>query len=846
MNKLAIVLILFVFLAVPVFAQTAYTPSTETTCNGNICTKTLYSGIMFAQDENGTWTNASNVFRITKDSDDITFHYNGFYGNYSVTFEAGVIYNNNYFSFAEVKQLRPAIEFDFPHYKTKTSHKYAVNMTGIDDTTRDNTQAVTLTYKSHEGFTIDQLKQGDRWFTVKDMMGLYFDDLLEKHTLTINKTEKRIYILNITENVVNGSLYLDPTVTTLQDADTENLEDTYVSQSNPTTNYGTSSSLYLRDEGISSSNRIYLKFNISSVGTGVTILNATLGLNAYLENLCSNNCSINVHTMDNYTWSETAPTWNNPVGGTFTYVNTLPNTENATWKFINITNGVQNELGNDNITLYINMTGSYQGYYYFSSKESVVATSRPFLNITYQGIGISSHYTYPATPIFGNNVTAIINSTSTGNVTWCNFTVTSPADGAHFTNVNGTNYNTDLWNSSTFIVNGTADGQWNISVTCADDLGNTSILNWSFSITDALPVVDNVNITPSPAEASDNLTGACNFSDTDNLTITYYYQWFNDSGAMTGMTTENLTSGNFTGGDNITFQCIVNDGYKNSTAKNSSTMNIGDSINPIVEDWKLSASTGYTDTAETIYVNCSDTGSLIEYVRVEFINPNGENVGNKTMTNGTGNQYTYSYTFNVAGTYTNFTFHCKDQSGNTNTTSNTSLTFTSAVRPGGGGGGGGVIISNISFSVDPKAFNDPFVPGGKYTYRVAIHNNEAEALTFRIYLDGDESVSWFNISQDSVTVGNTSYAIVIITSTIPLTVKPSKPCEWLSLSCEQYKTNIIVEYSDGTQKVVPVVFGTIFDWLYTPVYSYGDFIFSVWMVLIIIIFIIVMLRWFVT
>ena len=110
-KKIWIVLVvLFFFLVVFFHSADATTvtrgPSWEESCTDVVrdgktthkCTRTLYSGIMYVQNSSGDWVNPSNILYITKNQDDITFHYDGIKGYMYITFEAGVIYNDNYFS----------------------------------------------------------------------------------------------------------------------------------------------------------------------------------------------------------------------------------------------------------------------------------------------------------------------------------------------------------------------------------------------------------------------------------------------------------------------------------------------------------------------------------------------------------------------------------------------------------------------------------------------------------------------------------------------------------------------------------------------------------------------------
>lgn len=227
-----------------------------------------------------------------------------------------------------------------------------------------------------------------------------------------------------------------------------------------------------------------------------------------------------------------------------------------------------------------------------------------------------------------------------------------------------------------------------------------------------------------------------------------------------------LGSGNTSTGDNWTCSAKVKDGFESSSWVNSSSVNIGDKTSPILEDWKLSASSGYTDIQQAIYVNCSDALSSIQYVRVDYVNPNGENVGNKTMTLRTGDQYEYNYTFNIVGTYTNFSFHCMDQSGNKNST-NSTLNFTASTRPSEAPPDGGivVIVTNITkFRLEAIGGLNLTIPLGiPVSHRIAITNEgNQDSWFFPKCVSDNETCSFINLNiTKRVLVGmnKTSYMV---------------------------------------------------------------------------------------
>src|SRR3990167_1140315 len=206
---------LFLFLLVLIlFSSYVYSePLTETQdadCVDDFCTLTDYLYPVFPIDSTNNSRYVYDVFRITKNEDDLTFHYNGTNGMYNITFETGVFYNNNYYSMAQVKVLKPAINFNFPIQKEKIKLKYAVNITNIDTDLQANINNITLTYKSYEGFDIFQLIKNGKQYKI-GVMNLLFDGLIESgFNIDIASDERRIYISNLRYD--GNALYLGSNV----------------------------------------------------------------------------------------------------------------------------------------------------------------------------------------------------------------------------------------------------------------------------------------------------------------------------------------------------------------------------------------------------------------------------------------------------------------------------------------------------------------------------------------------------------------------------------------------------------------------------------------------------------
>ncbi len=208
----------------------------------------------------------------------------------------------------------------------------------------------------------------------------------------------------------------------------------------------------------------------------------------------------------------------------------------------------------------------------------------------------------------------------------------------------------------------------------------------------------NISIKNIPPNASSieiiNMTNGRNctysFSDTDGDTESnQFFKWYINN-TLSSITNQLLGNGNFSSGSNISCSVMVFDGYDNATEwVNSSIMTIGDVTAPTISDFTVTSS-GYTDTAYNIYVNCSETNELAtDFPKVQFDDPNSVTQDNLTMTLDTGDRYVKSYTFSTVGTYTDFKVFCRDGSGNEAQNLTNDLSFTASTRTAGTSPGGG-------------------------------------------------------------------------------------------------------------------------------------------------------------
>lgn len=212
-TKLFIILAAALLLCTSVIAETTYTSSSKTSCENNVCTKTMYTGTRYAQDSLGEWVDAGEVFSINREGDIIEFVYDGIKGRKTLAFQAGIVYQDTDYPFSIVKQSVPSLEITFPVTNNPTGKKYAVNMTGIPKWLAQDTSAITLTYHNHSGFTYQQMVTDQGRLIAGNLLSFGFDDLLDSgFTYRINLPQRTIYIENLSAGYADGSLYLDPSL----------------------------------------------------------------------------------------------------------------------------------------------------------------------------------------------------------------------------------------------------------------------------------------------------------------------------------------------------------------------------------------------------------------------------------------------------------------------------------------------------------------------------------------------------------------------------------------------------------------------------------------------------------
>lgn len=185
----------------------------------------------------------------------------------------------------------------------------------------------------------------------------------------------------------NFTLGESSTTIMLQDADTENLDDAYVRFGTPDGTAGTSTNTAGRHTaGSVGQARIFMKFNISSIPSGVIIDNATLYINNYGVYSGGAEDGIDVHYVSNQIWIEETLTWNNQPSYNPSILDTNTVTTAGIWYEWNVTDAVKTDYDAENINssfMAKAKTEGVYGHHTFRSKEWGDTSLRPYLNITY-------------------------------------------------------------------------------------------------------------------------------------------------------------------------------------------------------------------------------------------------------------------------------------------------------------------------------------------------------------------------------------------------------------------------------------------------------------------------------
>ncbi|WP_224371045.1 CBM96 family carbohydrate-binding protein [Hyalangium versicolor] len=289
-------------------------------------------------------------------------------------------------------------------------------------------------------------------------------------------------------------------------------DDSYAHESNPSSNYGAATSLYLKTDA-GAARYAYLKFNLSGV-SGVT----SARLKVYGS--ASSTTTLSAYqTTDS--WTELALNWTNKpaVGGV---VGSVPIGTTAKYNEIDVTSYVSTEASGDGTVSFV-LQESVGKYTTLNSSEN--ASNPPQLEITASGTG-GGDTQAPTAPA---NVTASAASSSQINLSWS----------AATDNVGVTGY--DLYRDGTFLKS--------VSGTSTSDSGLAAATTYSYSVR-ARDAAGNVSSPSNTVSATTSSGGTASCSNALSTTAAIQSAMQNAApGATLLIAPGTYTGSKSTGGD---------------------------------------------------------------------------------------------------------------------------------------------------------------------------------------------------------------------------------------------------------------------------------------------------------
>lgn len=433
---------------------------------------------------------------------------------------------------------------------------------------------------------------------------------------------------------------------------------------------------------------------------------------------------------------------------------------------------------------------------------------------------INSNSTSPASPVYNSNVTIIANVTDPeSSIVWVNFTFLSPNGTNVIDNENGTNYNTDLWNSSSYVID--REGEWQITINVSNvnnqsssstfnltiDLGTMTVTspegdqNYSFSQVAGSSTLFNITLTHNGTSNNTidlNLTSELNI--TSNFTVTFGEDPTTVEESETQRILVNITlssslaSGTYNG--NITWNrtdtnTIAQSGVIEIEIENSALVGEVDIVN---SSWAASITT-ITSQNIAFLINATGNFNLSECLFSIISTISGASItsspSNFDMENGTSQTVNTTISSTSGGNDASaiITLKCTATSSGGKNSDSVGGSFAVSVPPVGGGGGSSpqaecgngfcergespescfqdcqVARANFTFGVTPSSgvIRRIFIPEAVYKENVVILNPNAQNISVAVDIscvENDPSCEWLVINKDEITTTKTLNVIV--------------------------------------------------------------------------------------
>lgn len=322
----AILVIFVTMFSLPVAdAQSINTSNTVTVCAGSQCKIDFYDRDVNMLDSNGNYVLFDDLVSFKWDSSNDAFNLS--WDNGSVLAKPYFMYSNNVnFTVTDVRGLHSGAKYDEYIVKDSANYKFGTNFSALPVDSLSTVDYMKLRLESMSGLEWKDVKSDQSTNTIKFSNGLQFsfDDVIDSRYTIKFSGDNEIWIGNLSANMKNGNLFIDPTISLSTD-NTHILEDALINESYPDTNYGSTPRGQINGT-VGGRAYAYFKYNISMLPQNISItevvftpiMNKDQGVN------------YDVRHVYNQTWCEDDITFNHqPCGAQLdnnTQCNTTPET----------------------------------------------------------------------------------------------------------------------------------------------------------------------------------------------------------------------------------------------------------------------------------------------------------------------------------------------------------------------------------------------------------------------------------------------------------------------------------------------------------------------------------------
>lgn len=162
---------------------------------------------------------------------------------------------------------------------------------------------------------------------------------------------------------------------------------------------------------------------------------------------------------------------------------------------------------------------------------------------------------------------------------------------------------------------------WKVNITPNDGTIDGIPAEKNITILNSKPSITSVSISPTIAYKSTTLTAAASgWSDLDNEAENYIYQWFNQSGKITGATSSTLTGAYFKKGDQIQLNITPYDSDEYGSSILSSAITIKNSA-PVISSITITTSSIFNSTDDSLtgtFAASDDDNDLMQYNEIKW------------------------------------------------------------------------------------------------------------------------------------------------------------------------------------------------------------------------------------